>query len=568
MSRPVWVCFLLSFLLHLTGLFIADEFWWQDLEVEAFRARLLTRPKFVQPPRATFARPDLPRVEMEYLRSEAVPREVAELALPGPSIRSLEGEGIPIPGAAADELLQPKAGGPELAWEEMPSPVGEVFVDSFESEGMELLGIEDLAQADRVRAVIIPDLHSRRDVRGYVNFTSLWLDGAGGFAFEGKPVLEDLARYVRDYTQILARIRGGTARYFFSDELLKDPVHFLFPVRGHAGSSQLKRIDMSDEEIEQLSRYLKNGGFLFVDAGASSDDRWFLREMVDYLRRALGAEGRLFKIPAGHAIYHSFYSYEEGFPGEERMEGIEGWANPWFYPERVPCGEIARGLWGIEFEDELIGVISDLDLHLRWSGEATFCDTAETEEETEEPPVRTPYLQAATNVVVYALTRPGGLTVQRARPAWEQQTPARSQAGDFEEVEAELDEEVLGVLGASLALVHAPLGEGMRKDGLQVKVDGSYTLEVLKRGIDGVLLHNLPAGPHRIEIEYGGRSQRMDVELQGRRVLTVGFKLRGLGFLTVLSMTPFAEQVWVEEWGELFADLVMEEVYFAEELAP
>jgi hypothetical protein len=576
MSRSLCVAALLSMVLHLVGFFVADGIWLRDVETEVFRARLLLPPRFVQPPRPVLPRPDMPRIEMEHLPSTAMATNVAELALPGATIGAVQGAGIPLPGAGADELSQPKAAGPELAREKMPSPVGQVYVDSLESEAMELIDMEALARADRFRAVVIPNPHSRQDIRGFINFTSLSLDGVGSFALGGKPVLADLARYSRDYTQILARVRGRTVRDFRSKELLKDPIHFMFPIEQRGGSSQ--RIYLREDEIDLLSGYLRQGGFLFIDAGASADDRWFLREMVACLRRALGADGRLLKIPAQHPLYHSFYSYEDGFPGEERMEAMEGWGNRWYFPDRVPCGELARGLWGIELDNVLVGVISDLDLHLRWSGEEAFCDTVDEEEDSGEgsgedsggPPARRPYLQAAMNVVVYALTRPAGLAVQRARPAWEVQRPDLPPPGHLQTetwmATAAQDDEVLDVLGSSLALVHAPLGEPMRAGELQVRVDGGDTLGVVKSGVHGLLLHHLPVGPHRIQIQYRGRSRTIDITLKGGRVLTVGFRLRGLGFLTRLSITPLAAQVRAAAWGESFADLTMEEIYLETEL--
>jgi len=565
MPRPVLISLFVSLCLHLVVLFLADVFWYRKLEAEVFRARLLARPRFVQPPRPAFPRPELPRVEMEYLPSAAVPTEVPETGLSVPSSRPLETGTLSVPLVPTEAVSQPKAEGPELAREEMPSPVGEAFVDTFESQAMELLDLETLARADQKRAVVIPDLRSRRDTRGYVNFTSLRLDGVGSYAFRGKPVLGDLARYMRDYTQILARLRPGPALYFLSEELLKDPIHFLFPMPRHEGSwSPHERFHLNDEEVELLGRYLRGGGFLFVDAGCGPDDRWFLREMVRFLRRALGAEGRLFKIPASNPIYHSFYSFGAGFPGELDMRTLEGPGADWFYPDREPCMKPPRGLWGVEWNGELVGVISDLDLHLRWGGEMTFCDTleAEEEEETIVQPVIIPYLQAATNVVVYALTRPGGLATWRARPAWEQRRPEPPLETAAVEEFGKLDEEVFDVLEATLALVHAPLGKPIREGGLRVTVDGVYAVEVLQRRIDGLLLHNLPAGRHRIELHHAGKSQRMEVELRGGRVLTVSFKLRGLGFFTVLALDSFVEQVRVEEWLEQFADLVMEEVYW------
>jgi len=596
MSRTLSIALFISLLLHLSTFFVADELWYRELEVEAFRARLLSQPRFLQAPRPAFARPDLPRVQMEYLPSVQVPGRVGNLPLadgaPGPVDRT----GIGPPGIETQILPVPKAGGPELIEEELPSPVGEIFVDERESEAMELLDLRAMARADRKRAVVIPDLGSRRDLRGYVNLTTLNLNGAGGFAYprkdedgniqgRGKPMLADLARYLRDYTQVLGNIRPvGAASRFWAEELLKDPVHFFFRMPQYPGSPLSPRVNLDEEEEEMLARYLKNGGFVFIDAGGGGDGRRFLKTMVIYLRRALGEEGRLLKIPRLHPIYHSFYDYPTGFPGEIYLPEKEDYQGEgWEYPERFLCDPRPRGLWGAEWQGELVAVVSDLELHRRWSGEPSECDSssseggeggegggegagAEEEEEGEDAgPPRLPALRAATNIVVYALTRPGGVAVQRMGPTWEKRKPDVPVA--IREEEGVLEEDVLDGLDASLALVHSPLGKET-KSGLRLTVDGGYQLELARGGMDGVLLHNLPAGKHWIELEYAGKRQSLEVELRGGRVLTVGFKLRGLGFLTLLTLNPFVEQVWLNGWREMFPELMVEEAFFGGEFSP
>jgi hypothetical protein len=578
MSRTLSITLLISLFLHLAALFVADELWYRELEVEAFRARLLSRPKFLQAPRPAFSRPDLPQVQMEYLPSDPVPGQVGDLALADGAPDLIDGRGIGPPGAPRDAFLLPKAAGPELIEEELPSPVGEDFVDAVESEAMELLDLETMARVDRERAVVIPDPTSKRDLRGYVNFTLLRLDGAGGYAFtpgagEGKPVVGDLARYLRDYTQIWAALRPvGSAQHFLADELLKDPVHFLFPMPRHDGSLSSPRVAFDADEEAMLARYLKNGGFLFADAGGDADGRRFLKALVIYLRRALGGEGRLLKLPRSHAIYHAFYDYESGFPGERYFpEDDDVQMGEWYYPDRAPNAKPPRGLWGVEWQGEVVAILSDLELHRLWSGEPSASEDSSGESgeggaesggeevgEEMEPP-RLPFLQAATNVVAYALTRPRGVAVRRMGPAWEKRRPEVPVVA--REEEGMLEEELFDGLDGSLALVHSPLGKEM-KGGLHLTVDGRYELELVQGGLDGVLLHNLAAGKHWIELEYAGKNQRMEVELKGGRVLTVGFKLRGLGFLTLLTLNPFVEQVWVNGWKEMFPDLAVEEAYF------
>ena len=104
-----------------------------------------------------------------------------------------------------------------------------------------------------------------------------------------------------------------------SEQLLKDPIHFLFEDTLSAYDPNLLT-KFSAEEKALLGRYLREGGFLFIDG-----TNLYLREMKDQLREILGSEARLAPIPTSHPIYHSFYEFGGGFPGENRSPSRYAW---------------------------------------------------------------------------------------------------------------------------------------------------------------------------------------------------------------------------------------------------
>jgi hypothetical protein len=149
---------------------------------------------------------------------------------------------------------------------------------------------------------------------------------------------------MRDRTSIQAYATGGAARKFRADRLLADPLHFLF-----------------------------------VDAGDSADDQRFLIDTIQQIRGALQGEGRLLELAASHPIYSAYHDLPGGFPGEQKREILRlDVGDAWYCPRRIPCDEPAA-----ESEE------------------------AEDEEAAAAEPTKTPYLRAATNVVVYAMARPG-----------------------------------------------------------------------------------------------------------------------------------------------------------------
>jgi len=297
------------------------------------------------------------------------------------------------------------------------------------------------------------------------------------------------------------------------------------------------------------------------------------------MRSVLGEDGRLVTIPPSHPIYHSFYDFGGGFPGEDKSNRAEekvDWG--WFYPvnnigteeslTEVVISPFASeeeeeenpnpplGLWGVELEGDLVAVLSDLGLNQRWM----------LSSDSDEDDSSVYGLMAGTNIAVYALIREGGLAPKEERPVWMVKRPeAKETILDEESGEPAIAEELLVDLDASLAIVQAPLGSEIERNGLAVRLDGRYSLELLKTGLHGLMLHNLPAGEHWLEIRYGGKSKQLEMDLQGGKVLTVTFGLNRFAFLSQLHMSQQEIQVGVEQWLDDFSDLQIEEIYLGED---
>jgi hypothetical protein len=576
-NRVIWTCLLLSVLLHLAGLYLTRDLWLDGLDAESFRARIARIPPQFKPRRIS-ALPkqdtDAPRVEMEYLQTEQQAAEIREqdlrLEATAPKIETQEAPLVlrEIGSGAKEEA-------PILDREKMISPSSLGLADSMGIASMDLLRLVDLARANKDHAAVIRDPASRRDLTGYVNFTQLRVYGAGS----GRGALDAMSRYLRDHTRLLARVRDETYEYFLSENLLKDPVHFLFQGGGMTAYRDEVLTMFSQEEKALMGRYMREGGFLFIEG-----NNRYLREMASHLRTALGSEATLAPISTAHPIYHSFYEFGGGFPGEDKTRVAKVGSNPtWYYPtqnredllaaqqavnfnpETIDSGEDAvpppQGLWGVEYDGDLVAVLSDLGLQQNWM--ASFSADSDGTE-----PV-TYALMAGTNVVVYALTRDSGMTPKLPPPAWMQgQKPEVAlQEPQWERGTAsyEIDtEELFADLDASLALVQAPIGSEVLGD-LTIRLDGRYSLELFKRGYQGLLFHNLPAGPHWVELRYGGQTHQLEIDLKGGKVTTLTFALNRFAFVAQLRMQEQEEKVDLRRWSEAFDDLVFEEIYLAED---
>ena len=120
----------------------------------------------------------------------------------------------------------------------------------------------------------------------------------GGDWYNDPDVLPNLAREVSRRTTL--KVNPGQ-KVVSAD----DPKIFTYPFIYLTGHGNIK---FSQEEVENLRRYLKNGGFLYADDDFGMD-KSFRREM-----KKIFPELDFVEIPFDHPIYHIFYDFDNGLP--------------------------------------------------------------------------------------------------------------------------------------------------------------------------------------------------------------------------------------------------------------
>ncbi|NKB67387.1 MAG: DUF4159 domain-containing protein [Candidatus Latescibacteria bacterium] len=411
--RIVLGCLVLSLVLHLAGM-AALKPQEEKLVADTLVARVQP---FVPPLRLPVdAPPDRGprRLQPHYMDAYPMPRFTApESFVPLPAIEP-EPLSLAQP-ALAERIFQ--------AWSDgfLDGPAALAALDALAlgdtltGAELDLLRLEDMARADGERAAIILDFDDPRSIRGYINFTMMYLYGTGSYAAPSN-AMADLARYMSDNTGILARIRPALAKqHFLAAELLKDPILFLLEGGGQLVNNYNYRTRFKGAELDRLGQYLRGGGFLYIEGSNP-----YLREMAAHLHRALGDEGKLVQLKRSHPVYHAYYDYFDGFPGEFKQPRIlDIPVRSWDYPVRPIGGgdSYPAGLWGVEMEGELVALLSDVGLLRFWQP-----DQAPDEEGEMVHNVKGHRLAAATNIVFYALTRSRGLTSKRTQPLWARST--------------------------------------------------------------------------------------------------------------------------------------------------
>ena len=588
---------LLSLLLHLAALLVIDDWRRAEREAERFRARLRQVVRF-EPQRFTAATPEQarPRTEMEYREAGPPPRpRLRDPTLPRQTVQAPEAQVALRPFDVAVRADTFRA-------EIEPEPVRAMAAvtgrgESPRRESLDLMRARDLAQGHE-RAVVSVDPDSRRGLTGFVNLTRFFTRGAGG----GRGGLESLARYIRERSSLLVRVRPTPVQRFSSRTLLRDPIHFLIQQGGLPLIGDWPLLQLGEDEKQLLGEYLRGGGLLYVEGEGR-----FLTGAVSLLRELLGEAAGIAPIPAEHALYHSFYSFPSGFPGEdkERWDYLRDLEPSWHYPasgpplERVtaanvdpglaaPAARRTSGLWGVSLGDTLVAIVSDMPFHAAWSqmtaddeeAEAAAAPAPGQEGEAWWVPVlppgwSAPALRAGVNLIVHAVTRTGTIAGRRDQPAWFVNRPRMAAAGVMPPGDpaalaspSAVDPDLYDVLDGSVAVLRSPLGESFGRGGVTVRVDGRHRVDLLSPGLQGVLLHNLSAGPHWIEVEHRGASEGVEVRLRGGRVATVTFGVSRLAVLSRVRMQVQPDQVMPAAWRSSFPDLLVEEVFLQEEGLP
>jgi hypothetical protein len=380
------VAFVLSVAIH-AGVFVYDYLFGIGVEEKKEQLIIFRAPPPILEKNFDLAkRPEISEVQMEMLQSMAPPdlpqdiSAIADVSAVGSDLLSSVLPGTQVLGAFSGAKAQ------DFAFDDVEMvELGETSAPVQEALSLkhELLNVGDL-DIGRYQAILIQDPDNKRAIRGFFNMTVIDYDIADKNRDRFPTAVEELMRYMRDHTEINARIEGTTLE--FSDPRILDA-----PMIYVTGNDAVLQI--SATEKTNLGEYLKNGGFLYAEEIRQSDadnglagkeagvsgtpfDRQFKALMKDLL--VLGSDGSKWqKVPKSHPLYYSFWDFPDGPP----MGG-------------APAGNVFD-LEMLELRGRVAVVFSDLNISWYWGD--PLADARERG------------LQFGVNLIVYALTQPGGI---------------------------------------------------------------------------------------------------------------------------------------------------------------
>jgi len=240
----------------------------------------------------------------------------------------------------------------------------------------------------RWRAMAAQNPADREKVRGFVSIPAVWgVQLAPPVPVRRASIM--LAEAVNRYTDMAARV--DTHLTLDARRLFSTP--FLYITADRA-------FELTPTERNRLVEYLRSSGFAFLDTGAPEYEHGpgeaSLRQM---LRDALGCHSRFEPIPLSHPIYHCFFDFTDGPPQGQTVwyQYLNSVVNCSDNPAYMRRPGSVFYLEGVFLDGGLVAVYSGKGYGVRWAQMVYFGKND-------------PQLKFGVNLVVYALTREGGIT--------------------------------------------------------------------------------------------------------------------------------------------------------------
>ncbi|TVP57039.1 MAG: DUF4159 domain-containing protein [Gemmatimonadales bacterium] len=157
-------------------------------------------------------------------------------------------------------------------------------------------------------------------------------------------VPQNLIHSLAQYTDLPVAPEGVVVD-LSSDEIFGYPVLYL---TGHLP------VRFSDAEARNLERYVRMGGFVFMDDHNHDIDGAFHRTATAEIARIFGPDA-LEALPSDHELYRSFFHFEDGPPTTSHE--LSGWGDGLIHPD----------LYAVLIDGRIGVLYSNKDYSSEWS---------------------------------------------------------------------------------------------------------------------------------------------------------------------------------------------------------
>jgi hypothetical protein len=273
--------------------------------------------------------------------------------------------------------------GPDIAMEVANTRASGRVSTTYSDQLIDASNFKDRFEAD------VRQGSNKKDIKGFLNLYQLQyratkMDENGEPSWNVMPqALPALVEYAESKTKLDFILKGAIR---LDDKLIMEvPILYMM---GSEGAPILSSI-----EVKNLEKYLRSGGFLFVDDGYAA--RWasFNQKTRKFVEDALGYDAEWEKIPQNHWLYHCWEDFAGPPPGEDEVRPN---ANH-------PVKERYRYLEGIFLNGRLAVLLSSKGYCKAWGA------WPRNPPASGGPLDNTRQLQFGLNAVVFACTQKGGI---------------------------------------------------------------------------------------------------------------------------------------------------------------
>jgi hypothetical protein len=247
---------------------------------------------------------------------------------------------------------------------------------------------------DRFEGFVVQNPKDKKKISGYLNFYQLEYSssrderGTGDYvmvnqqpSYNSVPAaINNLEHFIRDKTQLEIKLKGAIR--LDSREIKDVPMLYMMGFEAEP--------KFTKEEVTALGKYLRGGGFLFIDDGLAYIPGAFNKKMRKILEDALGYDAVFERLPQTHPLYHCWEDFAGPPAGDDEI---------FFDNTRKSAWDRYRYLEGITLQGRLVVLFSSKGYCMAWGAWPVRSNKSDN----------TRQLQFAINVVVFACTQKGGI---------------------------------------------------------------------------------------------------------------------------------------------------------------
>ena len=260
------------------------------------------------------------------------------------------------------------------------------------NDGVENSVIEYMIEPDlerlKYKGLVIQDPEDKRNIRGFVYIpVDVWGSTLRP-SVEAKEAVMALTDGFEKFTDILLKVDYHL--YLESPKLRKYPFIYL---------TADELFDLSAIERENLAKYLRNGGFAFIEPHSPQDFMFYQNSLASFkqmIRDSFGDNARFEPIPDEHQLFHCFFDLESA------PYLVPKFGRDKIYMAKLLIGDedflpIAPYLQGLWINNRLAVVFSDNQYGYTWSNydfDGRFDN---------------PFFRICVNMIVFALIQEDGI---------------------------------------------------------------------------------------------------------------------------------------------------------------